>query len=143
MSYLVDMESATNIRNALPQFTGTQRWFRHPAGALVGTEVLYTEGAKYLADAAEAYWLLDLIVSYQKEAAVKAEDFQVWKFKRGGDADMATKERPHRATMTDGNGETPIVSQAIEYTDFPLPEIELWAIAEGPQRRVILLPSEY
>jgi hypothetical protein len=41
----------------LHQFTGTEHWYRH---ALVKS-VLFTDGAKYLADTAAAYWLLDEI----------------------------------------------------------------------------------
>lgn len=135
---MIDMKSTEEIRGTLPQFTGTETWFRH---GLV-QNVLYTEGVQYLAEAAEAYWLIDLIASYQHADTVKAEPFQVWHFTRSGDAPAAPQDKPHRMTMTDGNSEMPVVSQAIPFTTFPLPEIRLYAIAEG-ERRIILLPSEY
>ena len=41
---------------------------------------VYTEGAKFVADAGGAYWLLDAIaICQQLEPRVKAEEFQVWK----------------------------------------------------------------
>ena len=46
----------------LRQFTGTEQWYRH------GTvrDVLFTDGAKYVADQAGAYWLLDEIAFAQR-----------------------------------------------------------------------------
>jgi hypothetical protein len=44
--------------------------------------------------------------------------------------------------MTDGNSSTPIITQALTYTDFPLDEITLWLVSDGDYR-VLMLPSEY
>lgn len=44
--------------------------------------------------------------------------------------------------MTDGNSDTPIVTQAIDYTDFPLDEVTLWLVRGGPTW-TLMLPSEY
>jgi hypothetical protein len=60
---------------ALTQFTGTERWYRHA----VNINVLFTDGAKYVADHAGAYWLLDEIALIQLyDNRVGAEEFQVW-----------------------------------------------------------------
>lgn len=60
----------------LKHFTGSQEWFRHP----LNRSVLFTEGAKYVADQAGAYWLLDEIaLAQQYVRTVRAEEFQVWK----------------------------------------------------------------
>jgi hypothetical protein len=78
-----------------------------------------------------AYWLLDEIALAQRyEKSVAGEEFQLWKLKVNPD---------HTATLTceDGNGKT-VYGKAIEYTDFPLPEIALYFT-----NSVILLPSEY
>jgi hypothetical protein len=55
--------------------------------------------------------------------------FQLWKLNVNSD---------HTATLTgeDGNGKA-VYCKAIEYTDFPLPEIALYCT-----NNVILLPSE-
>jgi hypothetical protein len=117
----------TLTENDLRQFTGTEYWYRH---GLV-RKVLYTDGAKHVADAGGAYWLLDEIaLAQQFTKAVAAEPFQVWKLVLG---------EGHSATLTceDGNYNT-VFSKRIEFTDFPLREITLWFTDN-----TILLPSEY
>jgi hypothetical protein len=111
----------------LLQFTGSEQWYRHG----IVRDVLFTDGAKYVADQAGAYWLLDEIALAQRyEKTVADEEFQLWKL---------TVDPDHTATLTceDGNGRA-VYSKAIEYTDFPLPEIALYFT-----NNVILLPSEY
>jgi hypothetical protein len=81
--------------------------------------------------AAGAYWLLDEIALAQRhEKTVAGEEFQLWKLK---------VEPGHTATLTceDGNGKA-VYRKAIAYTDFPLPEVELYFT-----NKTILLPSEY
>ena len=59
----------------LRQFTGCENWYRH---GLVRS-VLYTDGAKYLADQGGAYWLLDQIALAQRyDKRLAAEEFQHW-----------------------------------------------------------------
>jgi len=40
----------------LSQFTGTENWYRHG----INRNVLFTDGAKYVADKGGTYWLLEL-----------------------------------------------------------------------------------
>ena len=111
----------------LRQFTGTEHWYRHG----LARNILFTDGAKYVADEAGAYWLLDEIAFAQRSIpAVAAEEFQVWTLR-------VTSEKKATLTCEDGNGHA-VFTRAIEYTDFPLPEITLWFA-----NNVILLPSEY
>ena len=57
----------------LRQFTGSEHWYRH---GLVRT-VVFTDGAKYVADAGGAYWLLDEIALAQRASnRVAAEAFR-------------------------------------------------------------------
>jgi len=66
-------------QNILSQFTGSEHWYRH---GLVRS-ITFTDGAKYVADSAGAYWLLDEIALAQRFVkAVADEDFQVWKGSR-------------------------------------------------------------
>ena len=52
------MTNTTRLRKAdLMQFTGTKQWYRHA----LNRKVLFTDGAKYVADTACAYWLHDEI----------------------------------------------------------------------------------
>jgi hypothetical protein len=111
----------------LMQFTGSLQWFRH---GLV-RDVLFTDGAKHVADQGGAYWLLDEIALAQRyDKRVAGEEFQVWKLKVNDD-------RTATLTCEDGNDKT-VYSKAIEFTDFSLPEITLYFTAN-----TILLPSEY
>ena len=117
----------TFSRAALRQFTGTEQWYRH---GLV-RNVLFTDGAKYVADSAGAYWLLDEIAFAQKgEPAIAAEAFQFWK--------LAVKPN-QTATLTceDGDGHA-VFSKEIEFTDFPAEGVELYFTDN-----TILVPSEY
>lgn len=104
-------------------YTGSETFYRH---AIVGG-VRYTEGVRYVAQAAGAYWLIDEIVL--SGISRTAEPWQAWTLKVDGS----------RATLTADDGDGRILkTKAIEYTDFPDPEITIWYI-DG----TLLLPSEY
>jgi len=118
------MKTAIEIQNNLPMFTGTEHYYRHPFG------IIYTDGVLYLADSCECYWLLDIVASYQTDAIVKQEEFQVYKLKVNPDKSAIVE-------ISDGNYKV-VATQDILYTDFPLPEIVLW-FANG----VCYLPSEH
>jgi hypothetical protein len=60
----------------LARFTGSENWCRHG----INRAVLFTDGAKYVADQTGAYGLLDEIAIIQRQDARTAgEEFQVWK----------------------------------------------------------------
>ena len=111
----------------LDQFTGSEHWYRH---GLV-RDVVFTDGAKYVADQAGAYWLLDEIAFAQRaEKRVADEPFQLWKL-------AVNPERTALLTCEDGNGHA-VFSKRLDYTDFPLSEIKLYFTDN-----TILLPGEY
>lgn len=111
----------------LLHFTGSEYWYRHA----FMRSITYTDGAKYVAEHGGAYWLLDEIVFAQKSIpAVAAEGFQVWKL-------TVNPNQTGTLTCEDGNGNS-VFTKPLEYTDFPLEEIELYFT-----NNVILLPSEY
>jgi len=111
----------------LRQFTGSEHWYRH---GLVRS-ILYTDGAKYIADAAGAYWLLDEIALAQKaEKAVAAEEFQVWTLRVNAD---------HSAVLSCGDGnDNTVFTKDIPFTDFPPEGVTLWF-----ENGTIYLPSEH
>jgi hypothetical protein len=114
-------------KSDLAQFTGSESWYRHG----INRAVLFTDGAKYVADQAGAYWLLDEIAIIQPhDARVAAEEFQVWRLAVNVD---------HTGVLTcdDGNGRV-VFSERLEYTDFPPDGITLYFT-----NNTILLPSEY
>lgn len=122
----------SELLNQLTQFTGSETFTRHA----LRRSMLMTEGVVFLAEAAKAHWLADAIASYQHDARACAEEFQVWR--------LAVDAHTRAATlaMTDGNSTAPIITQQIDFTDFPLDEIALWLVASG-SHRVLMLPGEY
>jgi hypothetical protein len=122
----------TELLERLAHFTGSGTFARH---GLVRTVVM-TEGVQFLAEAASAHWLTDAVASYQHDAKVRAEGFQVWT--------LAVDDGMRRGSlvMTDGHSSNALVRQNIAYTDFPIHEITLWLIADG-EHQVLMLPQEY
>ena len=111
----------------LRQFSGSETWYRHA----LNRAVLFTDGAKHVADAGGAYWLLDEIALAQRyKKKVAAEEFQLWKL-------TVKDDHTARLTCENGNGQK-VFSKKIEFTDFPLDEITLYFT-----NNTILLPSEY
>jgi hypothetical protein len=112
----------------LIQFTGSEYWYRHP----LVRSILFTDGAKYVADRAGAYWLLDEVAFAQRGVeAVAKERFQVWKLK------VDVEKSTGVLICEDGNYKA-VFEKKLGYTDFPLPEITLWFSSN-----TIYLPSEH
>jgi hypothetical protein len=60
------MTKAHKLREAnLCQFIGSENWYRHG----INSNVVFTDGAKYVADQGGAYWLLDAIAIAQRFAS--------------------------------------------------------------------------
>ena len=75
-------DTKTLTKADLRQFTGSENWYR----GTLNRKVLFTDGAKYVADHGGAYWLLDEIALIQPyDKAVAAEEFQLWKLKVADD----------------------------------------------------------
>lgn len=117
-------------------FTGTEDRYRHAFG-----QVAYTDGIQTIAEAFGAYWLIDIIASYAP--AVRRCHPRVWEF---GIARLHVVENPltgrsSRTARFDWREDTntaPVVSQDIEYTDFPIGVFECYV-----ESGVILLKSEH
>jgi dihydroxyacetone kinase DhaKLM complex PTS-EIIA-like component DhaM len=58
---------------SLNYFTGTDKYYRHRIGT---SQFLLTEGCKYVAEQGKAYWLFDIILSYQNHDKIKTQEFQ-------------------------------------------------------------------
>lgn len=118
------MENALTLD--LAQFSGgTTNWYGHP----LVRKVTYTDGAKYVFETANAYWLLDKIATEAVMLpALKDQPFQVWTLKVLPTATI---------TVDDGNGRI-LARTELDYTDFPDEGVTLWF-----SDNVILLPSEY
>lgn len=121
--------------NDLAQFIGSENFYRWLG-------IIYTDGVKYVADSAGAYWLIDAIASHQSNRKIKAnqslQKFQVWKLEKALVEDWLL-------TCSDGNSDESVIVQRIEFSDFPLPEIKFYleeGWVNGQMKRVLMLPSE-
>jgi hypothetical protein len=135
MTQLSPTSSTANLEAELAHFTGTEGYTNLPYPWL-RMKFLLTDGARYLAEKARAFWLMDAIASYQINKRVATEPLQVWEL---------TTHSNHTAvlTCTDGNRNV-LVRQEIPYTDFPLSNITLYAAQDDTLGgRVVMLTSEY
>jgi hypothetical protein len=130
------MQNSKNIlMNDLRQFTGTEEY--HPF-SVIFPKYLLTDGTEYLAETAGAYWLMDMIASYQ--ANYSEESFVVARYAGTPNASglfSLTDDIPANRTFA---------TQSVEFSDFPLDEIKLYVMPQpigDDLYWIILLPSEY
>ena len=65
-------KEAYELEIELGHFTGTMEWHKW---SILYPRFVLTDGAKYLADKAGAYWLMDIIGSYQPRLLSAGEHF--------------------------------------------------------------------
>ena len=111
------------------QFTGTETYYRHCI-----KPYFYTEGIQFLAEKANAHWLIGKIFSLQAVKQIKNDEMlqqiQFWRLKVNED---------NTALLTCERDENDITyTEKILYTEFPLSKILLYL-----QNNVLHLPSEY
>lgn len=124
----------------LAQYTGTDNYHRY--SPLFRNHVL-TDGCKYVADNASAYWLFDAICSYHAKIKTLCKkdprliDLQIWK--------LVAKD--NKATLTcwgdTGKNEKPVITQRISYTDLPNVEFKFYVKQLDTKTFCVMLPSEY
>lgn len=109
------------------EFTGTESYYRFGL-----TPDVLTDGARYVAEKAGAYWLMDEIVLNLRQLHY-SDWFAV--------ATLKVSDGSAVLTIDDGNDNV-IFTKDIPYTDFPDPEIKLFA-ARQDNFWVLMVPSEY
>ena len=122
----MEHRGSSTLLAQLAQFTGTQTYTR------ITRRHVLTDGARYLADQAECYWLMDAVASHLDEIGTQ-DWFVLIRLELQGTTATLIYE--------DGNGREH-ARQAIPYTDFPLDEIRLYACWDT-EHWVIMLPAEY
>ena len=133
------MEKKPLTHDDLNLFTGDLERFRH----WLCRRVIYTPGVHYLAERGQAHWLLDAIAFYFSsndmlraiERDKRLKDMQFWRI----------DVRPDRSavlTARADSGEEPFIVQSIDYTDFPLDCVHIWAAYDG-EHWTLYLPSEH
>lgn len=121
-----DLQALGLDHASLAQFTGTMHHHR------LSRRHLLTDGACYLSERAQCWWIMDAIASHVDEIGT-GDWFILVKVLVQGRAAVMVYE--------DGNGHEH-ARQMIPYTDFPLAEIALYVCWDG-DHWVIMLPSEY
>jgi hypothetical protein len=119
-----------NLKN-LDGFTGTEQY--HKFSPLF--PLLLTDGAKYVADNADCYWLFDVVGSILYPRIVRGQAFLLVKINKNKTGKGAKVE------IEDGNGKRLYV-QRIPYTDFPLQSFEFF-VQRADGTWVAMLKSEY
>jgi hypothetical protein len=122
------LDSAT-----LAQFIGSESFYKFSPLF----RALLTDGAQYVAETAGAFWLMDIIGSYQNQ--LRGEDMQVWKL-------IPNKTTSGAKVVCENGNKIEILSQRIPFTDFPFingEEFVLWACRNEFGGVTIMLPSEY
>jgi|SRR5665213_729586 len=116
----------------LDQFYGSENYYRNFTG------LIYTDGIAFLAEHAGAYWLIDAIGSHQLDPKLKKgglRDMQFWNLKVNPDKSAIL-------TCREDSGIAPAITQEISFTDFPLPEIDIW-VGRDERGMIAMLTSEY
>ncbi len=126
----------SEILSKLSNFYGTEKYTKF---SVLFSKTLLTDGVSWLAKNTGSYWLMDIIGSI--ESIISKEDFTVCKL-------VVNKDHTAVFTVDDGNKNL-LYTQKLEYTDFPLPEIKMYANKQYLDvdginyKRIVMLPSEY
>ena len=119
------------IQEHLKQFCGSETVYTIPM-----LKTRYTEGVKYLAEAANCYWLVTDAAVITKSIKPKSS-FLVIYFKRFSEELQERLHKEAQITYADGNG-TILFQQDYEITDLPLDELRLFFVDD-----MLMLPNEY
>lgn len=118
------------IKRQLKEFHGSMQLEFHLYPGKSPLQI--TEGCAFVREKCQAFWLFDAILSYQMDKRLKNVKFQIWELKQ------QKSDLSWSLTCREDSGEKPLVTQRIEFSDFPLSSIKIWVID-----KVALLPSEY
>ena len=122
---------AIEIKQGLQHFHGSEQLYQIP---LLRTR--YTNGVKYLANAADCYWLVTDVSVIAKSLMDKSRFITV-DFKKLTPEETKGNEATAAISYSDGNGNT-FETHRYQSTDFPLDELRLFFVDD-----TLLLPSEY
>lgn len=119
------------ILDGLQHFHGSETFYKIP---LIGTR--YTEGLKYLAQAADCYWLIT-DASVIAKSLMDRSYFISLDFKRLSEEEQDASGHEAKIEYGDGNGNI-LETHPYTVTDFPLQELRLFFV-DG----TLMLPGEY
>ena len=126
---LSEEKKVQRVQEYCRQTTGTNEWYEHWTNVLT-----YTDGVKFVAETCGAYWLIDVVASYQRDPGFRRllqagtyRDFQVWRLEphrdREGNIDYwvvdAWTDSPEYPGGEDGPASVRLCRQEIGCSDFP------------------------
>lgn len=126
------MKSIEEIKNIISHSCmGAGNYIKHRLSGII-----YTDNVGFIAEACDAFWLIDAICSYKRK-----EEFQLW--------ELIVNKEEHSAvlTMKEDTNDPVLVKQEIPYTDFPLDSIKFYieygSIDGVNPAYILLLPNEH
>ena len=123
-----EMFTHAELREALSCFTHTEIVRPHWSG-----KFFYSDGVRFLAEYADAYWLLDVIASHL-DWGLFCQPLQVWTLTVFRQVHPAAGKLECRLD----EGKPVIRRHLIDYVDFPLDSMKLWLY-----KGMLMLRSEY
>ena len=121
--------NTSKFKQDVSQFTGSLN--HHRFSAL--SKSALTDGAKFVADELQAYWLFDAIASHIDYGMTEPHDMYF--------STLDVHDGSAKLVIDDGDGNV-LASQDFDYTDFPVDKIEIWS-AKADGYHVHYLPSEH
>ncbi len=123
-----------NLTEKLQQFTCPARYYRHWE-----SKMIFTEGIKYLAEKAGAYWLINtigLIAELHRRELIRHKVFRL---------DLQVHDNGSGSIIVTAEDNLTIKEVLIEEIDFPLANITLFlTLGCSPKTQaVLMLASEY
>jgi len=116
----------------LAGFIGSENYYRH----FLLKNFLYTDGMKFLADEVGAHWFIDLVASHLVHSeTLRKESFQLWAIELNDNGGGLV-------TVRSDSGRPPIVTQEIDYTDFP-ENFECYCCSNELGGHTLFLKGEY
>jgi len=119
------------IKEGLQHFHGTEMFYQIP---LLRTR--FTDGLKYLSEAAECFWLIT-DTSVIAKSLMNRSEFITIDFKRLSEERQDSTGYEAEIIYTDGNDNI-LEKHGYRATDFPLDELRLFFV-----NGTLMLPSEY
>lgn len=123
--------SPEDFAKDLRQFTGTDHYYRH----MLARRVVYTDGVRYFAETAGAYWLLDILATELPKLVHKHRILFVHCIVNDGKA---------RLYANADSGKPSLWERDIDFTDCPEGDWCFYMAGGGDDDNVVIhLPSEY
>jgi hypothetical protein len=124
---MMETKTKEEFELELANFTGSSQLHKYH---ILDYSIAFTDGVRFLVEEGHAWWLPDLILSFQWRPRVYNEEFQVWTL-------LKQKDETWTITCTDGN-DAVLCRQHLPYSDFPIESLKLYVVD-----KTIMLTSEY